>query len=120
MGVQKAAAILGCGRRRARRLLGQYGYIGGDQYLSSATLAEVERLATVLYRWKQHTSDEYSYWVTCGQAAEILGVSIPRIKQLASEGRLPFVTHQDGTRLFRRAQLTTIANARETRRWAAL
>ena len=85
---------------------------------SIATLEDVEAIARSSYRWKRHTSDAHSYWVTSGQAAEILSVSIPRVKQLAAAGRLPFVAHDDGTRLFRREQITTIANAREARRWA--
>lgn len=119
IGVLRAAAILGCGRRRARTLLGQHGFIGGDQLHSTATLQDVEKLATSGYRWNKHTSDPHSYWVTSGQAAEILGLSTARIKQLAATGRLPFESHVDGTRLFRREQLITIANAAETRHWAA-
>ena len=82
---------------------------------SIATLEDVEAIARTVYRWKRHTSDAHSYWVTSGQAAEILSLSIPRLKQLAAAGRLPFVTHEDGTRLFRREQITTIANAKEAR-----
>ena len=117
--VLKAAAILGCGRRRARTLLAQRGFIGGSHMHSIATLEDVEAIARSGYRWKRHTNDAHSYWVTSGQAAEILSVSIPRLKQLAAAGRLPFVTHDDGTRLFRREQITTIANAKEARRWAS-
>ena len=111
--VLKAASILGCGRRRARTLLAQHGFIGGSHIHSIATLEDVEAIARGGYRWKRHTSDTHSYWVTSGQAAEILGLSIPRLKQLATAGRLPFVTHDDGTRMFRREQISTIANAKE-------
>ena len=117
--VLKAASILGCGRRRARTVLAQYGFIGESHMHSIATLGDVEAIAQSLYRWKRYTSDAHSYWVTSGQAAEILSVSIPRVKQLAAAGKLPFVTHEDGTRLFRREQITTIANAREAQRLAS-
>ena len=93
------------GGRRARELLAQHGSIGGDQLHSTATLQDVEKFAASGYRWTKHTSDPHSYWVTTGQAAEILGLSTARIKQLAATGRLPFVSHKVGTRLFRREQL---------------
>jgi len=36
--------------------------------------------------------------------------------QLAGKGKIPFDVHADGTRLFRREQLTTVANARDARK----
>jgi len=50
------------------------------------------------------------------QAAQILGVSIQRVKQLLDKDFLPYLTHRDGTRLMRRQQLETVANARLSRR----
>ncbi len=53
------------------------------------------------------------------QAAEILGVSVQRVKQLLDKGFLPHVTHQSGARLMRREQLETVANARVARKLQA-
>lgn len=54
-------------------------------------------------------------WVTTAEAAGILGVSQPRVRQLAVRGFLPVVDHE-GRRFFRRAQLEVLANARRARR----
>ena len=81
----------------------------------SATLEELETLAVEHYPWKQHTDDPDSYWVTVGQAAEILALSVQRVNQLLDEDRLPHVAHHSGVRLMRRAQLKTLANSRAAR-----
>jgi hypothetical protein len=78
--------------------------------------ASVETLATEVYSWRLHTDDELPYWVTGQRAADILGVSRARLSQLAVEHRVPFVRHQDGTRLYRREQLEIIASSGSHRR----
>lgn len=55
------------------------------------------------------------YWVTRWGAAELLGVSGRRVQQLSDAGRLPYETHRDGWRLYRRSQVGVIANARRAR-----
>ena len=45
------------------------------------------------------------------QAAEILDVSIQRVKQLLEKDFLPYAGHASGARLMRREQLLTVANA---------
>ena len=81
-----------------------------------ATLETVERLAVQHYRWKVHVHDPASYWVTVKQAAEILGVSIQRVRQYLDNEQVPYVVHRNGVRLVRREQLETVANARAARR----
>jgi len=59
------------------------------------TLAEVEALALVeRYSWRRHTHDPDSYWVSVMQAADILGVSVQRVKQLLDKDFLPYSTHR--------------------------
>ncbi len=77
--------------------------------------ADVEWLALRTYRFRRHLHDPESYWVTGHRAAAILGVNKNRLNQLAGKGYLPFAVHADGTRLYRREQLMTVANAREAR-----
>jgi hypothetical protein len=69
--------------------------------------AEVEGLAAIggLYPWRKHLHDPSSYWVTGAGAADVLGITTSRLNQLADAHRLPFVRHEDGTRLYRREQL---------------
>lgn len=49
------------------------------------------------------------------RAASLMGISRARLTQLAERDLVPFVRHQDGTRLVRRAQLKTIGSARAFR-----
>ncbi len=104
--VFEAARILGCSPHEAKVML------AGRRF----TLADVEALALEYYPWRRHTRDLDSYRVTVRQAAEILGVSIPRVKQLLDTDYLPYLTHRDGARLMRREQLETVANARLSRK----
>ena len=76
-------------------------------------------MALERYSCRHHADDPDSYWVTVSSAAEILGVSIQRAKQLLEKGFLPYVTHRDGARLMRREQVETVANAQASRRWQA-
>ena len=64
---------------------------------------------------EQHTDDSESYWVTVGQAAEILDLSVQRVKQLLDEDRLPYLLPRFGVRLMRRQQIDVVANARQSR-----
>lgn len=70
------------------------------------------------YPWKAHVDDPDSYWVTVKQAADVLGVSAQRVKQLLDADLVPHVTKTRGrgVRLMRREQLATVANARLSRR----
>lgn len=77
-------------------------------------LVDVERASLDRYRPGRR---RHPYWCRAREAAEILGISVSRVGQLAAEGRLPFVVHH-GQRLYRRGQLEVIANARDARRLA--
>lgn len=91
----EASRILGCGPHEARTLL------DGRRL----TLEDVEAMALDRYSWRRHAHDHDSYWVSVGQAAGVLGVSIPRVKQLLDKGFLPYEVGIGGARLMRRAQL---------------
>lgn len=108
----EAAAILGLTRREVAHLVKS-----GDLERHHGRLlsrAEVEDLAASTYPWKRAAQQPQAapYWLTGQRAADALGVNRARLGQLADAGRLPFVRHRDGTRLYRRAQLEVIANAR--------
>ncbi len=76
--------------------------------------SDVELPASEVYAWRLHLDDVAPYWLTGQRAADILGISRARLNQLATDNRVPFVRHQDGTRLYRRGQLERIADGRGT------
>jgi hypothetical protein len=61
---------------------------------------------------RTHQGDVDPYWVTAQRAAEVLGVNVTRLNQLATRGFPPFETTNSGTRLYRREQLQVVAHAR--------
>ena len=83
--------------------------VGGIHY----DLDAVEVGAQSRYRPGAHRHDRFSYWVGTAQAAEILGLSTARVKQLCAAGKIPYVFHRSGARLMRRHQVEGMANARE-------
>ena len=109
MTVFEAAHIIGCDPTEAR----QRQHL--EQAGSTAELEKLEAMAADRYPWKQHTDDSESYWVTVGQAAKILDLSVQRVKQLLDEDRLPYLLHRSGVRLMRRQQIDVVANARQSR-----
>lgn len=108
----EAAVILGCSISTVRRLVvsarTRHGNPDHGERLLRTT---VEDLATEVYSWRLHLDDPSPYWLTGQRAADALGLSRARLSQLAAENRVPFVRHQDGTRLYRREQLKLIASA---------
>lgn len=103
--IDGAAHILGMLAWQAERILGPAPY----------ELEAVERAALEHYQPSAHRADRFSYWLTSGTAAELMGVSPARVKRMVAADRLPFVTHRSGLRLLRRHQVEVIANARESR-----
>ena len=103
-----AAHVLGTTPQEAKQLL-------GDLVI---TLDGAEALALEHYPWRAHVDDPDSYWVTVKQAAAVLGVSVPRVRQLLDAELVPHVTKTSGggVRLMRREQLATVANDRLSRR----
>ena len=116
LSIFEAAHILGLPPADARPLLQAEGLTGPRTSKVKATNQRIEEIALRHYRWRRHTHDPDSYWVTASQAAEIVGVSIQRVKQLLDKDFLPYVTHKSGARLMRREQLEIVANARLSRR----
>ena len=68
-------------------------------------------MAAELYPWRRHVRDPQSYWVTGAGAADLLGVTVGRLDQLSDAHRIPFVRHEDGTRLYRRRELELMPDA---------
>ncbi len=114
----EAAHILGVSVATVRRLICA-GELEQPQRHGKRQLSrrEVEQLAVARYD-RNHRPGSDSYWVTRPEAARILDVNQARVWQLAQRGFLPYETAPGGTRLYRRAQLRVIANARASRRWA--
>ncbi len=121
--IAEAARILGVNSTTVSRMLwaGELVSHGARHARRRLSRAHVEQLAVARYRRNDRIGrppDPDSYWVTRDDAAAVLGVAPARVGQLARAGRLPFETAPDGTRLFRRAQLKVIGNARSSRRSA--
>jgi hypothetical protein len=115
--LSEAAVILGCSISTVRRLVvTALNRMGNPRDDSSLARAAVEALATEVYSWRLHLDDANPYWLTGQRAADTLGLSRARLSQLASDNRIPFVRHQDGTRMYRRGQLEMIASSGSLRR----
>lgn len=106
----EATQVLGCLPPAVRRYIanGTLHEVAG-QAKCNLMRAEVEALAIEIYDWRKRFAEPQAYWVAAQRAAEILRVSLPRLRGLSESGRIPSVVHSDGTRLFRRQQLETIA-----------
>jgi excisionase family DNA binding protein len=114
--LRQAAEILGLSVSSVRRLIAAGRLPVGRRYQHrSLPRADVEALAGEIYPWWRHVNDPESYWVTGRRAARVLGVTRARLGQLARGDLVPYVAHQDGTRLYRRHQLAVMAKAREPR-----
>ena len=74
-----------------------------------------ERALGSAFDWRAHLRDPEPYWITGQRAADVLGVNVARLNQLATGGKLPYENHRDGTRLYRREQLEVVAQARDAR-----
>ena len=101
----EAAMILGCSASTVFRLMDD-GTIPRALTLSRSL---VEQVATGIYPWRMHQHDLSSYWLTPGAAAALMHVSRFRLIQLGDRGQVPYVRHEDGTRLYRRAQLEPLS-----------
>ncbi len=74
---------------------------------------DVEQLALTTRPVRRLVAGDY--WMSRSGAAQLLGISGKRVQQLTEADRLPYVIHRDGWRLYRRAQLEVVGNARGTR-----
>jgi hypothetical protein len=100
---------------RRRVVSGQLKTWRSRQTHRTLSRADVEALALRTYAYRKHIGDPGSYWVTGQRAADILGVNMARVRQLAYAELIPAERHADGTFMYRRDQLMTVANAREAR-----
>lgn len=110
----EAARILGCSRNHVYRLArqGRLPRAGKPNGWGQYDREVVEALSLVAL---PQLGGGHDYWATTTEAAEILGVSVERVRQLATTGRVPAVRH--GRRwVFRRDQLEVVANARDARK----
>jgi excisionase family DNA binding protein len=94
--------MLGCSAKEAQTLL--EGRL--------VTPGEVEAVALRSYPWRRYLRDSESYWITTSQAAEILHLSVPQVRHLLQERKLPYATHRSGVRLMRREEIQAIAQTR--------
>lgn len=111
----KAAEVIGCSRNHVYRLArqGRLAREGAPNKWRRYPLEAVERTALELLGG----GGGRPYWATtaeAAEAAEILGVTSERVRQLADRGRIPAVRHR-ARWFFRREQLEVVANARDCR-----
>ncbi len=78
-------------------------------------LEQVEQLALRTRPVRALVAGPVSYWVTRRGAAGVIGVSDRQVAYLTDADRLPYVVHSNGWRLYRRAQVEVIGNARRER-----
>ncbi len=110
-----AAAVLGVTTGTVARYIAR-GLLAPVEPFRTAQLrlTDIEQLAAS--RWREgDDADGSSYLVGLGEAGRIPGLSLTRVGQLVTEGRLPFVETgrtQPPRRLYRRHQLKVIGNAR--------
>jgi len=108
--ISEAAWILGCSRSTVQRMIRDGRLSAGDPYQRGRlSKAEVEKVASMVYPWRRHLHDRWSYWLTGSDAAELLGISVSQLDRAVGAHRVPSVRHRDGTRLFRRSQLERLA-----------
>jgi excisionase family DNA binding protein len=72
--------------------------------------ADVETYAAAHFMPRRYRRPD-SYFGTSAGAAELLGISKPRVIQLADGGFLPYLVACNGWRLYRRQQIEVIANS---------
>jgi len=112
----EAAHIVGCSVRTLVRHI-EAGRLpaGPKNQKRRVSRTDAEALALQLRSSRVAFDPDTSYWVGATAAACILGVNVARVNQLVAKGRIPYEVHADGRRVYRREQLLTVANARETR-----
>lgn len=63
----------------------------------------------------RYASTGHPYWATAREAADVLGVTVGRVRDLMARERMPGVVAPNGRRYIRRHQLEAYANARDLR-----
>lgn len=111
----EAAQVLGCSPNHVYRLAreGRLPREGAPNAWRRYPLDQVERASLEMLPGR----GAHAYWATTREAAQILGVTRERVRQLADRDRIPAVRHHDRW-FFRRAQLEVVATARDARKLA--
>ena len=107
-----AAEILGVSKNAVYKLVSRGTLVKDSPYAR----AQLDRCAVediALERVRRGVRNPY--WATCEEAAELLGVTQRRVRQLATKERIPGRLHR-GRWYFRRRQLEVVAHARDSRR----
>ncbi|MBA2532305.1 MAG: hypothetical protein H0V23_09410 [Nocardioidaceae bacterium] len=110
----EAACILAVHVATVDRMIRRGGLSRGRKFATAQLSREqVEQLALSTRPVRHLVAGDY--WVSRKGAAAVLGVSERRVTQLTDAGRVPYVEHRDGWRLYRREQIEVVGNARRTR-----
>lgn len=109
----EAASILAVHVATVDRLI-RRGVVTPARRFATAQLSreQVKHLALRTRPVQALVADPVSYWVTRRGAAGMMGVSDRQVAYLTDADRLPYVVHHTGTRLYRRAQIEVVGNAR--------
>ena len=89
---------------RRRVLAGELKARRGPLKHHTLSKADVEALALRTYRYRNHINDSNSYGVTGQRAADILGVNLSRVTELAYKELIASERHAEGTLMYRRDQ----------------
>ncbi len=109
----EAAHVVGCsGRTLVRYIEAGRLSAGPPHQRRRVSRADAEALALTVRSSVVRVPGETSYWVGVREAAEVLGLSLQRVRRLARVGLVPVEQHTSSVSLFRREQLLTVANSR--------
>lgn len=112
----KAAHVVGCSVRTLVRYI-EAGRLsaGPPQQRRLVSRADAEALALTVRSSVVRVPGETSYLVGVREAAEVLGLSLHRVRRPAKLGLVPVEQPTSGKWPFRREQLLTVANSRAAR-----
>jgi excisionase family DNA binding protein len=111
-----AAHILAMSKRTLAELMdnGELPAVRGRGRQGRLLCDDVETYAAAHFMPRRYRRPD-SYFVTIAGAAELLGISRPRVIQLGDRGFLPYLVACNGWRLYRRQQIEVVANSRTAR-----
>jgi excisionase family DNA binding protein len=115
--LDQAAHMLAMSKRTLVKLMdsGELPTVRGRGHQGRLLRDDVETYAVNHFTPRRYSRPD-SYFVTTAGAAELLGISRPRVIQLGCKGVIPFlVCPSNGWRLYRRDQIDVIANSRLAR-----
>jgi excisionase family DNA binding protein len=114
--LDQAAHILAMSKRTLMQLMdsGELPTVRGRGRQGRLLRDDVETYAAAQFQFRRYRRSD-SYFVTTASAAELLGVSRPRVIQLGDKGFLPYLVACNGWRLYRRQQIQVVGNSRLAR-----